>query len=362
MEELRAKSKWGRNETLVQHLPTFSSIIISNALVSQELEPDTVVKYANAAILGTLDELPPLKSKRQRWNPLTMLYATLEQKAPSYLNNPNSELTAMAASTISAITQQNERALNGSKQTLAISGANPDARKIYVGNLLAGEATPQKITDFFTRLMRELPGAADLPCIVVNCSVASAETFGFIEFASERLTSTALKFNGIDFLGRPMHIGRPSKFVPNGTEDEGYDIQALFDYEIFSTRHSRTFSVDHGEYLSYSSSEVPALTGPALGVNASESFPEENQVFVTNVSPEYLTAANLKEMFTPVCTALPSYDKDKGPGVVHVEISATQTYAFVALQSPDMVPIICQIFDSTEVGGSLIKIKPRKQQ
>ena len=75
---------------------------------------------------------------------------------------------------------------------------------------------------------------------------------------------------------------------------------------------------------------------------------------MTNVSPEYSTAANLEEMFTPLCTAFPSYDMDNGPVVFHVEISATQTYAFVLLQSPDMVPIIWQAFDSTEVAGSLI--------
>ena len=57
--------------------------------------------------------------------------------------------------------------------------------------------------------------------------LAQGGTYCFIELWSDELASTALLLTGMDFLGRPMRIGRPSGFSATATAAPPLDVSPL---------------------------------------------------------------------------------------------------------------------------------------
>jgi hypothetical protein len=78
---------------------------------------------------------------------------------------------------------------------------------------------------FFTTLFLELPEYAaryvppHVPATfqpVMSVGISEDGSYGFVEFATEELASTAFEFGNTVFLERPMKIDRPMKFIPTG--------------------------------------------------------------------------------------------------------------------------------------------------
>ena len=50
----------------------------------------------------------------------------------------------------------------------------------------------------------------------MSVGISEDGSYGFVEFATEELASTAFEFGNTVFLERPMKIDRPMKFIPTG--------------------------------------------------------------------------------------------------------------------------------------------------
>ena len=88
-------------------------------------------------------------------------------------------------------------------------------RELYVGNLLVGVVTADKLKDFFTSILTQCPGYSPQmgpPVAVVQLS--GEGKFAFVEFRDETIAMTALQLDKLPLEGRPLNIGRPAGYQP----------------------------------------------------------------------------------------------------------------------------------------------------
>jgi len=89
-------------------------------------------------------------------------------------------------------------------------------RKLYVGNL-PYSATDQLLHDTFTQC-----GSVQSARVITDRDTGLSKGFGFVEMATEAEAADAiLKFNGVDFDGRPMTVNEAKPMAPR-TGGGGY--------------------------------------------------------------------------------------------------------------------------------------------
>jgi len=90
------------------------------------------------------------------------------------------------------------------------------ARRLYVGNLPAGQITEKMLVDFFEAAVQQagftLPGVPGQVVCSAWVSTDDDRRFAFVEFRSMEECANALGLNGINFLGESLRISRPSDY------------------------------------------------------------------------------------------------------------------------------------------------------
>eukprot|EP01050_Picozoa_sp_SAG11_P012026 SAG11_NODE_1311_length_5234_cov_4.354820_3_plen_208_part_00 len=93
------------------------------------------------------------------------------------------------------------------------------SRELYVGNLLIGSVTNAQLIEFFNTAMEAAFGVDSggfKP--VLGAEIHATGTFGFVEFRTAQLATSALQLSGINMMGRELRLARPSGYVPSAAD------------------------------------------------------------------------------------------------------------------------------------------------
>jgi RNA recognition motif-containing protein len=185
---------------------------------------------------------------------------------------------------------------------------------------------------------------------IFGVSLMPCNTFGFIEFATEELATTVVQFDRIEFMGRPMKLGRPGKIAHQTVFTPGIDVTPLREKGIIPSP--------------WAQSQWKA-GGTQHGVNNQVAKMEQKkrEIYVSGFPPNIqVTPQILKDMFAPCCEYLPSYNKALGFPVLGVSIVGDGKFAFVEFQTQQLAEAVIPCFSNIEyLGHVLIVNKPAMQ-
>ena len=91
----------------------------------------------------------------------------------------------------------------------------PKQREIYVGNLCAGQVKPEHLETLFNTSLStafaEEAARGQVP--VQHINMHSEGKYAFVELTSPAMATASLHLNGVELMGQPLSIGRPSGWV-----------------------------------------------------------------------------------------------------------------------------------------------------
>ena len=88
------------------------------------------------------------------------------------------------------------------------------SRRVHVGNLPVGVGlTPAVLKQFVAQLMAQLHLVVKAGDPVVDTFVSTDGKFGFVEMRTIAEANNALSMSGVEFMGRPIRVGRPADYV-----------------------------------------------------------------------------------------------------------------------------------------------------
>jgi len=300
------------------------------------------------------------------------------------------------------------------------SFANRRARELYIGGLISGQANRANIKDFFAGLLAQLTRFqtryAKHPQYqgAVKEITISDGSFAFVEFWTEELAATVIEFDGVQFQGRNLKIGRPAKFVPSGPLADPMDVTELRESGMIPSERSQ-----HANTPGYGGKNTPltkelrqkakfdrqgstnefgmtpqgkgkgkgkgkggnqyaiaddggdASGGKGSGRKGGKSSQQRDQtkmshyqmqekkareLYCGNLQAGLCNHQSLRELFSPACEMLPEYNSEMGPAIMCVDVRGGGTFAFVEFQNEKMASAALAIFDKMEVGGRQINV------
>jgi len=80
------------------------------------------------------------------------------------------------------------------------------------------------------------------------------------------------------------------------------------------------------------------------------------ELYVGNLNVQLCNDDALRDLFTPACQMLPTYNEAAGPAVLAVDVRGGGTFAFVEFQNELMASEALNIFNKMEVGGRSINV------
>jgi hypothetical protein len=80
------------------------------------------------------------------------------------------------------------------------------------------------------------------------------------------------------------------------------------------------------------------------------------ELYVGNLNVQLCNDDALRDLFTPACQMLPTYNEAAGPAVLAVDVRGGGTFAFVEFQNELMASEALNIFNKMEVGGRQINV------
>ena len=93
--------------------------------------------------------------------------------------------------------------------------ATKKARRIHIGNLPVGVGlTAVSLKDFVSNTMQQLSLTVKPGESIVDCFLSQEGKFGFIEFRTIAEANNSLALTGLDLIGRPIKMARPSDYIP----------------------------------------------------------------------------------------------------------------------------------------------------
>ena len=214
------------------------------------------------------------------------------------------------------------------------NAGNKKAREVYIGNLPVGHSSIPAIKDHFNQVLSILPeyqskySSMKQFGAVRDVKLSPCGMFGFVEFWTEELASTALEMDKHDFFGRGMRIGRPSGFVATGPLAPPMDVTELRNQGI-----------------------LPQKVG--LGASHDKKLRE---LYVGNLPAGAINADLIKELFEPACEVMQEFNPSLGPPVISVDLQGDGRFAFVEFQNEALCNAALQIFNGMEVLGRRITV------
>ena len=211
---------------------------------------------------------------------------------------------------------------------------NKRCREVWVGNLLQGAVSPQHLKDFFTQMFNALPEFQEKysqlikegKSAVRDIQMANDGPFGFVEFWTEELAGTAIEFNGVEFMGRPMKTGRPSGFVAMTKLAPPLDCEplraagllpkelaVLGDMQATADKLGLTGGIN-------GQSSIMTANGVQQTLSNNLVIRRQRELYFGNLPQGQLTAESIKQLLTPACELLPDYIKDAGPPIINVNM------------------------------------------
>jgi len=248
---------------------------------------------------------------------------------------------------------------------------NKRCREVWVGNLLQGAVSPQHLKDFFTQMFNALPEFQEKYAQLIKEGKSAVRdiqmandgpyhaTFGFVEFWTEELAGTALEFNGVEFMGRPMKTGRPSGFVAMGKLADPLDVDPLRKAGLLPQQAQK--SIGYQPHAGNAGAEAAALAMnpvgggmmPAGGLSNNLILRRQRELYFGNLPQGQLTAESIKQLLTPACELLPDFEKDGGPPIVNVNMQNPEQakFCFVEFQNDKLASSAIPIFNGMEIFG-----------
>ena len=229
------------------------------------------------------------------------------------------------------ILAQHQQLLN-LQQTQA---GNKKAREIYMGNLAVGHSSISTLKDHFNQIFSQIPEFQSKYSSMLqfgavrDVKVSQCGMFGFVEFWTEELASTALEMDKHDFFGRSMRIGRPSGYVEASIVAAPLDVNPLREIGILPPR----------------SGPIPASHDKKL-----------RELYVGNLPAGAINADLIKELFEPACKVLPEFNPALGSPVVSVDMQGEGRFAFVEFQNESLCNKALLLFHGMEVLGRRITV------
>lgn len=211
---------------------------------------------------------------------------------------------------------------------------NKKRREAYIGNIMAvGDTIRIQLTEALRALFKTLPeypakypALAD-PILSVKFPNVGNGIFAFVEFADEVLASTAMCFNGLEFQGRALKIGRPAGYEcgPSG-QPAPLDVEPLRALRL-------------------------------LPLHPTSSQRQLCELYFGNLPPGSVSEATLRELLEPVCMELSEYRPEIGAPITKVMFGDSNcTYAFVLFQNAEMATKLLPIFNDMVLFGWKIKV------
>ena len=163
---------------------------------------------------------------------------------------------------------------------------------------------------------------------VRDIQMANDGPFGFVEFWTEELAGTAIEFNGVEFMGRPMKTGRPSGFVAMTKLSPPLDVEPLRSAGLLpaqSAMHALGDMNEMAEKLGLQGgvngqSNVMTANGVQQTLSNNLVIRRQRELYFGNLPQGQLTAESIKQLLTPACELLPDYQKDSGPPIINVNM------------------------------------------
>mmetsp|Transcript_9676 Transcript_9676/g.22337 ORF Transcript_9676/g.22337 Transcript_9676/m.22337 type:complete len:583 (+) Transcript_9676:120-1868(+) len=88
-------------------------------------------------------------------------------------------------------------------------------RRVHIGNLPMNIGlTPGQLKTFVSGIMQQLCLIVKAGDPVIDSFVSTDGKFGFVEMRTVQEATNALSMSGVDFMGRPIRVGRPADYVP----------------------------------------------------------------------------------------------------------------------------------------------------
>ncbi|KAF4663953.1 hypothetical protein FOL47_005472 [Perkinsus chesapeaki] len=219
------------------------------------------------------------------------------------------------------------------------AGQNKKAKELYVGNLTKGQANMANVREFFNNALTALPEyqqkyAHILPAgCIREVRLSPCGQYCFVEFASEEICVTALEFDRVEFLGRPLRIARPTGYNPVGPASPPMDVSVL---------RIQGF-----------------LPQKAMASNPQQDK-RQREIYVGNLVSGVVTAQVLRDLFEPACKVLPDYNPALGPPVISADLRGEGRFAFVEFQNDRLCTAAIDIFNGMEVlGRRLVVNRPQ---
>ena len=92
-----------------------------------------------------------------------------------------------------------------------------------MGNLAIGQVQPHHLRELFNASLAKAFPETSVPGneAVKNINMHTEGKYAFVEFRNATMATTALHLNGVELMGSPLSIGRPSGWVdPNKQLEE----------------------------------------------------------------------------------------------------------------------------------------------
>lgn len=176
---------------------------------------------------------------------------------------------------------------------------------------------------------------ADCPNPVVSVKMGLNETYAFVEFASEELVHTAIKCSGVQVLGRPLHIGRPTGFMGDeGPPDAGLDVGPLKEKGILPDRQVDSKLLNMVE----------------------EEAKKHRTLYIGNLAQGLAVESVMHEVLGPAVQKLAEYDAGMGPPILRVHAGNAGNFCFIEFQSEALATSVLRTFNGMELLGSCIRV------
>ena len=252
-------------------------------------------------------------------------------------------------------------------------------RELYVGNLLVGVVTADKLKDFFTSILTQCPGYSPQmgpPVAVVQLS--GEGKFAFVEFRDETIAITALQLDKLPLEGRPLNIGRPAGYQPapgqplptplplppsvSGSTAAGAPVDPAAAAAVAALVGGRPGAPSSGapppQPVAAARCRRPLPSQQAGGPPPRK----QRELYVGNLAVGVVTANHLRELFRAPLLTMPNLapEAEAGPLVINVDMSADGKFAFVEFREEQIATIALTLFDKMEVCGRALNVgRPR---
>lgn len=213
------------------------------------------------------------------------------------------------------------------------SFGNKRAREVWVGNLLQGAVAPQHLKEFFTQMFNALPEYQEKYQELINdgkscvrdIQMVNNAAYAFVEFWTEELAATAIGFNQVEFMGRPMKVGRPTGFKLQGPEPNPLNLNPLRNASL--------------------------LPGQVNLVEDPQQNKKQRELYFGNLPVGQLNGEAIRQLVTPALQLLPEYNPELGGPVVSVYVADNGMFAFVEFQNERLATAAMPIFNGMEIFG-----------